>query len=86
MRAAALAAVNLNQIFKKGKHKYENQDWHQSRPWRPADYPWLKNNGPKDAGNPITWRWAISSKFSMKGKDNHENQNERESWSARRPR
>jgi hypothetical protein len=40
-----------NQFFKKGKHKYENQDWHQSWPPRPADYPWLKNNGPKGAGS-----------------------------------
>jgi len=50
-RAAVLAAINLNQNFKKGKHKYENQDWHQSRPPRSADYPWLKNNGPKGAGS-----------------------------------
>jgi hypothetical protein len=50
-RAAVLAAINLNQNFKKGKHKYENQDWHQSGPPRPADYPRLKNNGPKGAGS-----------------------------------
>jgi len=30
-RAAALAAINLNQIFKKGKHKYESQNERQSR-------------------------------------------------------
>jgi hypothetical protein len=28
-RAAALAAINLNQFFKKGKHKYENQNERQ---------------------------------------------------------
>jgi hypothetical protein len=49
--AAVIAAIKPNQIFKKGKHKYENQVWHQSRPPRPADYPWLKNNGPKGAGS-----------------------------------
>jgi hypothetical protein len=41
--AAAVAAINLNQNFKKGKHKYENQNERQgfSHQWR---YPhrWLK--------------------------------------------
>jgi hypothetical protein len=46
-----LAAINLNQFFKKGNHKYENQDWHQSGSRRHADCPWLKNNGPKGAGS-----------------------------------
>jgi hypothetical protein len=66
-RAAVLAAINLNQFFKKGEHKYENQNERQGR-----GYQWEYSYRRLKPSN--------QHLFSKEGKDNHENQNERQGW------
>jgi hypothetical protein len=62
--AAVLAAINLNQFFKKGNHKYENQNACESR--------WLEPGTKQEGGLKVKTDIKISRKenTSMKIKTN----------------